>query len=253
MVAQVSSKDIIAHVCAAKDSHMPTATTTLIERPHPAAAAAKLRAAGLGELLADLYASRGITDISEVRGRYEDLLPIDTLKNAREMASFLADCVITQQRVLIVSDYDCDGATACSVLLMAFGGCGMNHGYLVPDREKHGYGLTTSIVDDAAALEPRPAVIITVDNGISSVEGVARAKALGIEVLVTDHHLAPPVLPDAALIVNPNQPGCGRNGAAADTANERDDRPRRRSARARSTSRRHRPLASISGSASYPG
>lgn len=187
---------------------MPAASAILIERPHPAAATAKLRAGGVSELLANLYASRGVTDIAEVGGRYEDLLPVDTLKNVRAMASYLADCVVKQKRVLIISDYDCDGATACALLLMAFGACGMSHGYLVPDREKHGYGLTTSIVDDAAALEFKPEVIITVDNGISSIEGVARAKALGIEVLITDHHLAPATLPDARLIVNPNQLGC---------------------------------------------
>lgn len=130
------------------------------------------------------------------------------MKNVRAMASYLVDCVVTRKRVLIVSDYDCDGATACAVLAMAFGGAGMNFGYMVPDRIKHGYGLTPDIVEEAVALDPSPDVIITVDNGISSFDGVNRANELGIEVLVTDHHLAPPVLPAAKLIVNPNQVGC---------------------------------------------
>lgn len=185
-----------------------TAPTILVERPANNLVAARLKARGLDDLLARIYAARGVTDIREVRGGYEDLLPWSSMKNVAEMASYLADCVVQQRRVLIVSDYDCDGAAACSILHMAFGGVGMNHGYMVPDRMVHGYGLTPAIVDEAAALEPRPEVIITVDNGISSHAGVERARELGIEVLVTDHHLAPEVLPNARLIVNPNQPGC---------------------------------------------
>lgn len=180
----------------------------LVQRSSNPIAAARLKARGVEELLAQLYAARGITDPMEVRGTYRDLLPAHSMKGVMEMANYLADCAVTGRRVLIVSDYDCDGATACSVLVMAFTGCGMNFGYLVPDRMKHGYGLTPAIVDEAAALEQRPDVIITVDNGISSTAGVDRANELGIEVLVTDHHLAPEVLPKARLIVNPNQPGC---------------------------------------------
>ncbi|MFK4705746.1 single-stranded-DNA-specific exonuclease [Roseateles asaccharophilus] len=171
-------------------------------------AAIRMRQSGVGEMLARIYAARGVRDIKEVRGGYADLLPVQSMKNAQAMASHLADCVVARKRVLIVSDYDCDGATACAVLVMAFGGAGMNCGYMVPDRIKHGYGLTPAIVDEAAALDPKPDVIITVDNGISSIAGVDRANELGIEVLVTDHHLAPDVLPKAKLIVNPNQAGC---------------------------------------------
>ena len=186
---------------------MPT-PVSLIQRPVNSVAASRLRSRGVDELLARIYASRGVKDVLEVRGTYNDLLPAHTMKNVREMASYLADCLVRRKRVLIVSDYDCDGATACSVLVMAFGGAGMDFGYLVPDRMVHGYGLTPAIVDEAAAMDPKPDVIITVDNGISSVAGVDRANELGIEVLVTDHHLAPDVLPRAKLIVNPNQPGC---------------------------------------------
>ena len=176
-------------------------------KPSPSAQAS-LEAGGAHPLLARLFASRGIKDVSELSARFEDLLPYETLKNCVEMARELADIHARQDRILIVSDYDCDGATACSVLVCAFEAAGMNYGYLVPDRLVHGYGLTPSIVDEAAAMPDKPRFIITVDNGISSTAGIERARELGIEVLVTDHHLAPAVLPPARLIVNPNQPGC---------------------------------------------
>lgn len=187
----------------------PTALlTTVAERAVPHVTAARLRMAGMSDILARLYAARGVTSMKEARGSYSDLLPLDSLKGVREMARYLADCHAAGKRVLIVSDYDCDGATACAVLVMAFGAIGMNFDYMVPDRMVHGYGLTPAIVDEAGALDDRPDVIITVDNGISSHAGIDRARALGIDVLVTDHHLAPDVLPEATLIVNPNQPGC---------------------------------------------
>lgn len=160
-------------------------------------------------MLARLFAARGIKDIEEVRAGTDKLIPISNLKNATAMGELLADCVTDRSRILIVSDYDCDGATAGSILVKAFRGTGMNHDVLVPDRLKDGYGLTVSIVEKAAALLQKPKFIITVDNGISSVEGVDRARELGIEVLVTDHHLCGKSLPTARLIVNPNQPGCG--------------------------------------------
>lgn len=180
----------------------------LVQRPVSPLQAARLQSRGLDALTARLFAARGIKDLADVSSGYRDLLPGHTMKNVMPMANYLADCAVQQKRVLIVSDYDCDGATACAVLAMTFAGCGMNFEYLVPDRLKHGYGLTPAIVDEAAALAVRPDVIITVDNGISSTAGVDRAAELGMDVLVTDHHLAPDVLPNAKLIVNPNQPGC---------------------------------------------
>lgn len=163
---------------------------------------------GLPVMLARLFAARGVKDVDEVRSGSDKLIPISKLKNAIEMGELLADCVENRSRVLIVSDYDCDGATAGSVLVKAFRGAGLNHEVLVPDRLKDGYGLTPSIVEKAANLLQKPKFIITVDNGISSVEGVNRAHELGIEVLVTDHHLCGKSLPAARLIVNPNQPDC---------------------------------------------
>ncbi len=182
--------------------------TKLVQRQASFTEVARLKMGGMSDMLARLYASRGITSPKDVKGTYADLLPIDSMKGVREMASYLADCRDSGKRVLIVSDYDCDGATACSILVMAFGAIGMNYDYLVPDRQIHGYGLTPAIVEAAAQLQDKPDVIITVDNGISSHAGIDRAKELGIDVLVTDHHLAPEVLPDACIIVNPNQAGC---------------------------------------------
>ena len=143
----------------------------------------------MNPLIAQVYAVRGVSTPSDAFGGIATLLPAASMKNVMAMANYLADCVVTRKRVLIVSDYDCDGATACAVLCMAFGASGMNLHYLVPDRAIHGYGLTPAIVEEAAALEIKPDVIITVDNSISSTGGVARANELGIEVLVTDHHL----------------------------------------------------------------
>ncbi|WP_171019815.1 single-stranded-DNA-specific exonuclease RecJ [Hydrogenophaga sp. 2FB] len=180
----------------------------LEQRPFNDRHVERLKGAGMNPLIAKLYAARGVSTPSDAMGGIESLLPASSMKNVTAMANYLADCVVQRKRVLIISDYDCDGATACAVLCMAFGASGMNYDYLVPDRAIHGYGLTPAIVEEAAALEIKPDVIITVDNGISSTGGVARANELGIEVLVTDHHLAPEVLPDAKLIVNPNQPGC---------------------------------------------
>ncbi|MCZ8254991.1 MAG: single-stranded-DNA-specific exonuclease RecJ [Polaromonas sp.] len=180
----------------------------LVRRDSVPDVSARLQRSGIDPLLADLFASRGVKSAREVRGEYIDLLPVHTMKNVMAMASYLADAQVQGRRVLIVSDYDCDGATACAVLHVAFSWAGMNYDFMVPDRFKHGYGLTPSIVDEAAALPDKPDVIITVDNGISSVAGVQRANDMGIDVLVTDHHLAPAQLPDAKLIVNPNQPGC---------------------------------------------
>lgn len=173
-----------------------------------AAAKEALEKAGYTTLAAQLFASRGIKSRRELEARFEDLVPYSEMLGCKDMAMCLAKYADTQEFVLIVSDYDCDGATACTVLIKAFQAAGLNFGYLVPDRLKHGYGLTPSIVDEAKARFPQVKAIITVDNGISSTYGVDRANELGIDVLVTDHHLPPDVLPAARLIVNPNQPGC---------------------------------------------
>jgi single-stranded-DNA-specific exonuclease len=134
------------------------------------------------------------------------LLAPTLLKNIEQGARLLADAIAAKKRLLIVADYDADGATACAVGIRALRAFGAEVDYLVPDRFKLGYGLTPELVDLATARKPD--ILITVDNGIASVEGVARANALGIVTLITDHHLPGAELPAAACIVNPNQPGC---------------------------------------------
>ena len=181
--------------------------TRLVSRTIPARSAWQLEQQGLHPLLARLYAARGVADRSELDYDLKHLLPPQTLTRADEAAILLADAIEAEARILIVADYDCDGATACAIGLRALRAFGACVEYLVPDRFKLGYGLSPEIVD--LASERQPDLIVTVDNGIASLEGVARARELGIAVLVTDHHLPGETLPAADCIVNPNQPGCG--------------------------------------------
>ncbi|MCB1906342.1 MAG: single-stranded-DNA-specific exonuclease RecJ [Rhodocyclaceae bacterium] len=162
---------------------------------------------GLDPLLARIYGARGVTARAELEYGAEGLLPPGSLKGAGEAATLLADAIEAGARLLIVADYDCDGATACAVGLRALRAFGAEVGYLVPNRFEYGYGLTPAIVELAAPLQPD--LLITVDNGIASVDGVAAARDAGIATLITDHHLPGEALPDAEVIVNPNQPGCG--------------------------------------------
>lgn len=172
----------------------------------PPRAAWVLQEAGVHPLLSRLYAARGVRAMDELDTRSAALLPPDQLKGAIAAASLLADAIATKKRLLIVADYDCDGATACAVGLRALRMMGATVDYLVPDRFKLGYGLSLDVAKLAAEREPN--VVITVDNGIASIEGVAELKARGIQVVITDHHLPGDVLPAADVIVNPNQPGC---------------------------------------------
>ncbi|MEJ7929245.1 single-stranded-DNA-specific exonuclease RecJ [Ramlibacter sp. AN1015] len=171
-------------------------------------AAWTLEQAGVHPLLARLFAARGIASREDLDDALSRLLPPVGLKGAREAAVFLADAIAADRRLCIVADYDCDGATACAVGVRGLRLLGARQvEYLVPDRVVDGYGLTPTI---ARRVHARGAdVLITVDNGIASFEGVAEANALGLQVVVTDHHLPGERLPEAAVIVNPNQPGCG--------------------------------------------
>ena len=180
--------------------------TRIVTRPVPIRAALMLEQSGVHPLLARLYAARGITQKSELDTRLAALLPLDELKGAGDAAALLADAIAAKKRILIVADYDCDGATACAVGLRALRAFGATVDYLVPNRFDTGYGLSPEVVLLAAPMQPD--LIVTVDNGIASVEGVAEATRLGITTLITDHHLPGPELPAAAVIVNPNQPGC---------------------------------------------
>jgi len=166
----------------------------------------QLEQQGLHPLLARIYAARGIKTRSELDYELKSLLPPALLTNTAEAAVLLADALEAEARILIVADYDCDGATACAVGIRALTAFGATVDYLVPNRFTYGYGLSPEIVDLAATKTPD--LIITVDNGIASLEGVARANELGIATLITDHHLPVETLPAADCIVNPNQPGC---------------------------------------------
>ena len=177
----------------------------IVTRPVPEQLASHLAGQGLSPLMARLYASRGVDAAIQLDYTLTRLLPFRQLKNATRMAARLADAIARRQRMLIVADYDADGATACAIAVKGLRLLGGVVEFIVPNRFEYGYGLTPEIVDLAATREPD--LIITVDNGIASVAGVDAARARGIEVLVTDHHLPGDTLPDA-LIVNPNQPGC---------------------------------------------
>ena len=161
---------------------------------------------GLHPTLARLYAARGITDPRELDDSLATLIPPTELRGVDDAAILLADAIEAGARMLVVADYDCDGATACAVAVRGLRAMGADIAYLVPNRFEYGYGLTPAIVQLAAQSEPD--LIITVDNGIASIDGVEEARSLGIATLITDHHLPADALPQADVIVNPNQPGC---------------------------------------------
>ena len=184
----------------------------IITRDVPPRAAWTLEQSGIHPLLARLYAARGIASPDELDDALGRLLQPESLLGAVEAARALADAIAAGQRLCVVADYDCDGATACATALRGLRLLGATQvDYVVPDRVVDGYGLTASI---AQRVKARGAdVLITVDNGIASVEGVRAARALGLSVIVTDHHLPAQqddrvVLPQDCIIVNPNQPGC---------------------------------------------
>ncbi|BCG23274.1 single-stranded-DNA-specific exonuclease RecJ [Pseudomonas tohonis] len=161
----------------------------------------------LPPLLTRLYAARGVQSVEELDKGLARLIPYQKLKGIDAAVELLVEALEKRQRILYVGDFDADGATASTVGVLGLRMLGAAHvDYLVPNRFEYGYGLTPEIV--AVALERRPDLLVTVDNGISSVDGVAAAKAAGLKVLVTDHHLPGPELPAADAIVNPNQPGC---------------------------------------------
>jgi single-stranded-DNA-specific exonuclease len=163
-----------------------------------------------------LFAARGVRDPSELDDGLGQLLPPADMMGAGAAAQRLADAIAKREHICVVADYDCDGATACAVALRGLkllGAAAETVGYVVPDRAIHGYGLTPAIVDLALASPLKPNLLLTVDNGIASSAGVAHARAQGLAVVITDHHLPAldndqVVLPSADVIVNPNQPGC---------------------------------------------
>jgi single-stranded-DNA-specific exonuclease len=180
-------------------------------RPFLDRTASWLEQSGLHPLLARLFAARGIVSPEELSLDLKQLLSPTGLKNCLSTATLLADILERQEPMLVVADYDCDGATACAVAvrgLKMLGGANTAIEFLVPNRFTMGYGLTPEVVELAAQQNPKPKYLITVDNGIASEAGVDRARELGMEVIVTDHHLPGDRLPNALAIVNPNQPVC---------------------------------------------
>ncbi len=178
-----------------------------IPRDPPPRSIWALEQAGVHPLLARLYAARGVQDAATLDASLAQLLPPAGLKGIDAAATLLADAMAANRKLCVVADYDCDGATACAVAVRGLRLLGARQvSYIVPDRVVDGYGLTPPISERVKASGAD--VLITVDNGIASVEGVARARELGLQVLVTDHHLPAAVLPVASAIVNPNQPGC---------------------------------------------
>ncbi len=169
-----------------------------------------LQRAGVHPLLCRLWAARGIQDVAALQRHWGALVPPHHLTQVEVAAVRLADAIAQRERMLIVADYDCDGATACAVAVRALRMMGAEVDFLVPNRLETGYGLSPAVVE-LALQHPagKPDLLITVDNGIASIDGVAAAREAGMEVLVTDHHLPGPQLPQGCIIVNPNQAGCG--------------------------------------------
>ncbi|MGZ8288444.1 MAG: single-stranded-DNA-specific exonuclease RecJ [Telluria sp.] len=182
--------------------------TRITTRPCSFRTAEMLRQDGVHPVLARLYASRGLTTTRELSSELTALEPPAGLLHIDAAAVFLADAIAANKKMVIVADYDCDGATACATALRGLRAMGAHVDYIVPNRFEYGYGLTPEIVA-LTAREKSPDIIITVDNGIASIDGVEAAKRLDIDVVVTDHHLPGDTLPDARVIVNPNQPECG--------------------------------------------
>ena len=182
--------------------------TRIAIRPCPPQEAEKLRQGGIHPVLARLFAARGLSNPAELSSELAALIQPSGLLHIGQAAGFLADAITAGKRMVIVADYDCDGATACATALRGLRSMGANVDFIVPNRFEYGYGLTPEIVE-LTAREKKPDIIITVDNGIASIEGVEEAKRRGIDVVVTDHHLPGDSLPDARVIVNPNQPACG--------------------------------------------
>ncbi|MER1941262.1 single-stranded-DNA-specific exonuclease RecJ [Castellaniella sp. FW104-16D08] len=163
---------------------------------------------GVHPLLARLWGARGLAALAPTE--WAGLIPPSHLSHVQEAAQLLADAISSRKKLLIVADYDCDGATACAVAVRGLRAMDADVDFLVPNRFETGYGLSPAVVQLACKhAAGKPDLLITVDNGIASIEGVAAARQAGMEVIVTDHHLPGDTLPEALAIVNPNQPGCG--------------------------------------------
>jgi single-stranded-DNA-specific exonuclease len=176
------------------------------QRQYDETVVSELVSQGINPLLARLYGARGLVTAKETETSLAQIIPPEQLTNNGAMAKLLADAIAANKKILVIGDYDADGATATAVAVKGLSSMGAKVDFLVPNRFEYGYGLTPEIVALAATLKPD--ILITVDNGIASVDGVTAANLLGLQVLITDHHLPGDSTPAAACIVNPNQHGC---------------------------------------------
>ena len=186
--------------------------TDIVQRSFDAMTVESLQNSGYSPLLARLLAARGVRHAQDAELSMKQLLAPTDLRNIAQTAQHISDAIAARHNITIIADYDCDGATACAVAvrgLKLLGALPECVNFLVPNRFDYGYGLSPEIVELAAHQTPKPDLLITVDNGMASIEGVALANQLGMDVIITDHHLPADTLPDALSIVNPNQVGCG--------------------------------------------
>lgn len=184
--------------------------TTLYRKKHSVKDMFTLTQQGFPALIARTLSARGIGHKEELWGSLGKLLHHSTLKGTAEAAKFLLKCIEAQKHIVVVADYDCDGATACAVAVRGLRSMGAKVDYVVPNRFKHGYGLTPPVVDEARTAYPSVQVLLTVDNGVASHDGVEHAVRCGLEVLVTDHHMPSKTrpLPPAVVVVDHQQEGC---------------------------------------------
>lgn len=184
-------------------------TPNLSNREVDLEAAVRLQVAGSHPLLSRLMAARGIQKPEEIQMGWGGLVAPNQLARANEAATLLADAIAAGKKMLIIADYDCDGATACAVGVRGLRMMGAQVDFLVPNRFETGYGLSPAVVELAVRHSTgKPHMLITVDNGIASIDGVEAARQKGMDVLITDHHLPGDEVPNALCIVNPNQRGC---------------------------------------------
>lgn len=177
------------------------------ERPFDHQVVRNLINSGLNPILARIFAARGIETNEDIQESFNNLIPPFSMKGIAQAAEIITHAILRKEKIIILSDYDCDGATGCALGHEALYKLGADIGYFIPDRITMGYGLSPKAVE-ALTEKSRPDWIITVDNGISSIDGTRYAKEKNIGVIITDHHLAGNELPEADAIINPNQPGC---------------------------------------------